>query len=81
MLTHGERIIDTLGEEVDRIEKILKVRPVLFGFVVVVFLVAADAAFVCVCLCMSLGSCILSVTQTCCITRLIYVMKSLLEGL
>ena len=26
MLSHGERIIDMLGEEVDRIEKILKVR-------------------------------------------------------
>ena len=26
MLKHGERIIDSLGEEVDRIEKVLKVR-------------------------------------------------------
>jgi zinc transporter 9 len=25
MLTHGEKIVDSLGEEVDRIEKILKV--------------------------------------------------------
>ena len=26
MLKHGEHIIDSLGEEVDRIEKVLKVR-------------------------------------------------------
>lgn len=31
MLAHGEKIIDMLGEEVDRIEKIMKVRAKVMG--------------------------------------------------
>ena len=33
MLKHGERIIDSLGEEVDRIEKVLKVRRFWASFI------------------------------------------------